>query len=73
MPVMASAPVLFSTNEGRADRRLRIVAGVVILALGAVYGSWWGLVGFVPFATGLVGFCPLYALLGLNTRTIRTR
>ena len=56
-----------STNEGHTDRRLRVVAGVVVLALGVAYGSWWGLVGLVPFATGFVGFCPLYALFGIDT------
>lgn len=54
------------------DRRLRIVAGVVILALGVAYGSWWGLVGLIPVATGLAGFCPLYALLGIDTCPTRT-
>jgi len=70
---MASAPVLFSINEGHTDRRLRIIAGVVILALGVMYGSWWGLVGLIPFVTGLVGFCPLYAVIGFDTRATRTR
>jgi hypothetical protein len=55
-------------NVGGLDRGLRIVAGLVLLALGW-FGplGWWGLVGLVPLATALVGFCPAYALLGLNT------
>jgi len=41
---------------------------VVLLALGA-FGplGWWGLIGLVPLGTALLGFCPLYPLLGLNT------
>jgi hypothetical protein len=55
-------------NVGGVDRMLRLVAGLVLLALGA-FGplGWWGLVGLVPLGTALVGFCPLYPLLGLST------
>ena len=31
----------------------------------------WGWAGLVPLVTGLVGFCPLYAVLGINTCSIR--
>jgi len=57
-----------STNVGNIDRTLRVVAGIVLLSLGAagVLG-WWGLLGLVPLATGIVGNCPAYSLLGVNT------
>ncbi len=55
------------TNLGKADRILRIVAGVAILAAGGFFGSWWALVGLVPLGTGLMGFCPAYCPLGLTT------
>jgi hypothetical protein len=57
-----------TTNVGGIDRMLRIAAGVVLLALGA-FGplGWWGLIGLVPLGTALLGSCPLYTLLGLNT------
>jgi hypothetical protein len=29
--------------------------------------GWWGWIGIVPLGTALVGFCPLYPLLGINT------
>ena len=57
-------------NVGRIDKGIRIVAGLVLLALVFVLeGSarWWGLIGVVPLATGLMGYCPLYALLGINS------
>lgn len=57
-------------NVGRIDKGIRIVAGLVLLALiFVVEGSarWWGLIGLVPLVTGLAGYCPLYALLGINT------
>lgn len=55
-------------NEGTIDRALRIILGIVLIALVFVGPqAAWGWVGIVPLATGLVGFCPLYRLLGLNT------
>jgi hypothetical protein len=61
-------------NEGTADRVVRVIAGIVILALGwgeVVTGAWgtvFKIVGFVPLLTGLVGWCPLYSLLRMSTR-----
>lgn len=54
-------------NMGSTDRLLRIVAGVVIIGLGFYYQSMWGIIGLVPLLTGLFRFCPLYAMLGMNT------
>ena len=56
------------TNEGTLDRVLRVAVGVVVLSLTFVGPrSLWGLVGIVPLLTGLVGFCPLYRLVGVST------
>jgi len=56
------------TNEGTIDRTIRIVLGLALLSL-TVAGprSLLGLVGLVPLLTGVVGFCPVYRLLGINT------
>lgn len=59
-------------NVGGIDKLLRIVAGIVLLSLVFVLknesGLWlWGLIGIVPLATGLLGWCPAYTLVGLNT------
>ncbi len=55
-------------NVGSIDRGLRIAVGLALLALGA-FGplGWWGLIGLVPLATGLMSSCPAYSLLGVNT------
>ena len=55
-------------NEGGLDRALRIIVGLVliVMALRGMYTPWtW--IGVVPLLTGLVGMCPLYSLLGINT------
>ena len=55
-------------NEGTIDRALRIVLGLVLLSLVFVGPQTaWGWIGIVPLATGLIGWCPLYTLIGLNT------
>ncbi|MCF8507120.1 MAG: DUF2892 domain-containing protein [Hyphomonadaceae bacterium] len=61
-------------NEGTIDRVLRVVVGLGILSLAFVGPQTpWGYVGLVPMATGLIGFCPLYAMLGINTCSVKAR
>lgn len=55
-------------NMGIWDRRIRLVLGIVIVAAGIYFKSWWGLVGVVFLATSLISWCPLYAPFGLSTR-----
>jgi hypothetical protein len=56
------------TNEGTIDRAIRIALGLGLLSLVFVGPqSPLGYIGLVPLATGLIGFCPLYRLLGLST------
>jgi hypothetical protein len=57
-----------TTNIGGIERILRIVIGLVLIALAATgQVGVWGWVGLVPVATGLIGWCPPYSLLGINT------
>ena len=59
-----------AANVGGIDRALRIVVGIVLIALYFVLQGpvrYVGLLGLVALFTGLVSFCPLYALLGINT------
>ena len=55
-------------NVGGIDRGVRIVLGLVLIALslGGQIGAW-GWLGLVPLATGLTGWCPPYRLLGIST------
>jgi hypothetical protein len=55
-------------NIHPVERTLRVAAGAILISL-AFWGpsSPWFLLGAIPLATGLVGWCPPYALLGINT------
>ncbi len=56
-------------NVGGIDRVIRIVAGLVLIAL-VFFGPQtpWGWLGLIPLATGLISWCPAYTLIGLNTK-----
>ncbi|MFN3332581.1 MAG: DUF2892 domain-containing protein [Caldilinea sp.] len=66
---------MFQVNEAGWDRVIRIVLGIVMLALGwgGVVTGFWGTalqwLGFVPLLTGLIGWCPIYSLLRFRTKT----
>ena len=63
---------LFPRNVGTVDRTLRIVLGLALLSLAFVGPKTpWGYLGLLPLATGLVGFCGLYRVLGINTCGVR--
>ncbi len=55
-------------NIGSVERIVRIIAGIGILSLAFIGPkSPWAYLGIVPLVTGLVGWCPPYALLGVST------
>lgn len=56
-------------NVANIERAFRVLIGIAILSL-IFWGpkSWWGLLGIIPLATGLAGYCPPYSLLGISTR-----
>lgn len=62
------------TNEGAADRALRVVLGIAILSLAFVGPHTpWGYLGFVPLLTGVFGFCPLYTVFGYSTCPVKNK
>jgi hypothetical protein len=59
---------MLARNEGQTDRIIRVMIGLGLLSLTFIGPrSLWGLFGLVPLVTGLVGYCPLYQLLGFRT------
>lgn len=59
-------------NSGSIDRALRVVVGAVLVGL-AFTGNVgaWGWIGAIPLVTGIVGLCPLYSMLGINTCPVK--
>lgn len=59
-------------NVGKIDKTIRILLGTILLGAGYFYGSWiLGILGVVSIATGLLNFCGLYSIIGLNTCKIQ--
>lgn len=62
-------------NESSVDRIVRVVVGVLLLALGwggivtGTLGTIFKILGFVPLLTGLIGWCPAYALFKFRTNS----
>ena len=55
-------------NVGSVERAIRIITGIAILSRALVGPqSPWAYLGIIPLATGLMGWCPAYALLGIST------
>ena len=60
-------------NVGSIDKTIRIIAGIGLISLVFVGPQTvWGWIGVVPLATALLGWCPPYALLGINTCGTKT-
>ncbi len=59
-------------NEGALDRIIRVVVGLAIISLVFMGPKTpWAWLGLVPLLTGVVGFCPAYALFGIRTCPMR--
>ena len=62
-----------TANVGGLDRPLRVVAGLALIGLAATGTvGMWGYIGVVPLLTALIGYCPAYSLVGLNTCPAKT-
>lgn len=59
---------MFQKNVGTTDRVVRLVLGIALIGAGWQMMTWWMMVvGVVVLATGLIGWCGLYSLLGVST------
>ncbi len=57
-------------NIGKTDKWIRIILGLAVLSLLYFLDGnlrWLGLIGLIPLITGIINYCPLYALLGIST------
>ncbi|MFN8152968.1 MAG: DUF2892 domain-containing protein [Bacteroidia bacterium] len=61
------------SNIGMSDRVVRMFLGVSIAMMLVFQNSIWALLGLIPFVTGIIGVCPLYSLMGINTNKSNTQ
>jgi hypothetical protein len=54
-------------NIGKTDRIIRVLIGLIVIAIGIYLKSWWGAIGLVPIFTAAIGWCGLYTLFGIST------
>jgi len=62
---------LFKNNTGKVDRIIRVIIGALLV--GNVFTGLQtpiGWVGLILIVTGLFGTCPLYSILGINTKSM---
>ncbi|MBC8478419.1 MAG: DUF2892 domain-containing protein [Candidatus Delongbacteria bacterium] len=55
-------------NVGNGDRYFRVAVGIIVIAVGLYWETWWGAIGLLPLLTGAMGWCPAYLPLGLSSR-----
>ncbi len=58
---------MVAKNMGKIDKVLRIVIGLGLLAFAVTTGNWIGYIGIIPIVTALIGWCPLYSILKIDT------
>ena len=61
---------MFCINVGKFERIGRVILGLVIFYIGVLHpmeARLWGFIGLVPVITGILGWCPLYLPLKINT------
>ena len=62
---------LFKSNTGKIDRIIRVIVGVLLV--GNVFTGIQtpiGWIGIILIVTGAFGTCPMYSLLGINTKSL---
>ena len=58
-------------NIGKTDRIIRVLIGLIVIAVGAYFKSWWGAIGLLPIFTAALGYCGLYTLFGISTCKVK--
>ncbi|NTV68455.1 MAG: DUF2892 domain-containing protein [Chlorobaculum sp.] len=54
-------------NMGQKDRTVRVLLGAIMLIYGVVFQNLVGIVGLIPLATAIIGYCPLYEVLKVTS------
>ena len=56
-------------NVGKRDKIIRLILGLLIIAIGIYFKTWWGMVGAILIITAFIGWCPAYVPFGISTCT----
>ena len=68
--IFATEAVMEKNVGHPVDVWARVVVGIALLSLIFLLDGnarWLGLIGIVPIATAIIGWCPTWTLLGINT------
>jgi len=58
----------FAKNLGSADRVIRLIVGIALIAMVFVGPHTpWGWIGVILVATAFLSFCPIYRVFGIRT------
>ena len=62
------------SNQAGWDRLMRVGVGLGVVFVGwfvlgeGLWGAAFKIFGMIPLATGLLGWCPFYSVLGVTTK-----
>ena len=59
--------MLMKCNVGMIDRIIRFVVAIIFAVIGFTVNAWWFIVTAIALVTGILGWCGLYKILGINT------
>lgn len=60
-------------NVGSYDGGVRFLSGCGVLFMSVNGWGWWALLGLVPILSAVCSFCPLYALLRIDTAALEEK
>ena len=67
IPIINLYGATMKKNMGQKDRTVRALLGAIMLIYGVVFQNLVGIVGLIPLATAIIGYCPLYEVLGVTS------
>jgi len=60
-------------NVGKTDKIIRIILGLIIIVIGIVFKSWWGIIGAILLITAFINWCPVYSICHICTSKVEEK
>jgi len=57
-------------NIGKTDKVIRLIVGLVALALAFIYSYWWLILAVIGLVTSFTGKCPVYSLFSKKKKQV---